>query len=124
MTIPHPTRASLAVLVDELVAYLRNQHEPKDESQRDAPPDGLARVFDTFSHHLVALTLVARSDAKVVAKEREVTFQHCRSRARTAGLEMSSEEDEALSDYMRNFKHNIRQVGLLLDCLQHDSQVQ
>src|SRR5262245_51577885 len=124
MSTPHTATASLAVLVDELVTYLRDQHEPQDESERNAPPAGLARVFDTFSHHLVALTLVARSDDKAVAKEREVTFRHCKSRARTAGLEMSRDEDEALNDYLRDLKPTIQQVSLMLDRLKHDTKAE
>ena len=124
MTHSHIPRASLAALVDQLVAYLKDQHNPQDGAQPRTLPVGLERMFDTFSHHLVALSLVARSDAKVVAKEREVILRHCASRARIAGLEMTAEEEGTLSDYLRHFRPTMQQLTPMLERLKHDTKVE
>src|SRR5262245_53692482 len=96
----HPHH-SLPTLVHELVLYIRGQHKHHDDPD-NLPPEGLARVFDCFSHHLLALALVARSDASVVSEEREVILSHCRERARVAGLEMNEDEESALASYVRH----------------------
>jgi len=111
----------LAILVDDLVAYLKSQNL-QDGVQPRIPPAGLERVFDTFSHHLVALSLVARADAKVVARERETILRHCVNRARIAGLEMTAEEEATLSDYLRHFRPTMLQLTPMLERLKHDTK--
>ena len=122
MTQSHTPRASLAALVDQLVAYLKDQHKPQEGVQARTLPVGLERMFDTFSHHLVALSLVARSDAKVVAREREVILRHCASRARIAGFEMNEDEEAALSDYLLHFRPTMQQLTPMLERLKHDTK--
>jgi hypothetical protein len=38
-------------------------------------------VFDSFSHHLVSLALLARSDDKFAAQEPDVIVRHCKIHA-------------------------------------------
>jgi hypothetical protein len=79
-------------------------------------------VFDTFSHHLVALALLARSDDKVAAQERDVILRHCMTRAQAAGLEMSRDEEDALEHYLRHFLPTLKQLIPALDQLKHDTK--
>jgi len=122
MTQNHTPRASLAVLVDKLVAYLKDQNKPQDGVPPRTAPAGLERVFDVFSHHLIALSLVARADAKVVAKERETIQRYCVNRARNAGFEMSEDEEAALSDYLRHFRPTMQQLTPMLERLKHETK--
>jgi hypothetical protein len=100
---PHTSDTSLQILIDRLVAFLQEQQKQPKTSLSIPSPDGLGRVFDTFSHHLVALMLVARSDDKVVERERAAILEHCADRARKAGLEMTAAERNALHEYLRHF---------------------
>lgn len=122
MTHSYTPRRSLAVLVDDLIAYLKDQNSPQEGSHPGVPPAGLERVFDSFGHHLVALTLVARSDAKVVAKERESIVRYCASRARRTGREMTAEEEAALSEHLRHFRPTMMHLTPMLERLKHDTK--
>jgi len=116
---------TLAALVEDLVTYLRDQHELQETTHpHPLPPEGLERVFDTFGHHLVALALVARSDDKVAVQEREVILRHCKSRALLAGLEMTPEEEQVLEDYLRQFLPTLKQLIPTLDQLKHDTKAE
>jgi tellurite resistance protein len=123
MTQTHPAPPTLAALVDELVIYLRDQHRLQETTHpHPPPPDGLERVFDTFSHHLVALALVARSDDKIAAEERGVILRHCRNRASLVGVEMTRGEEVALEEYLRHFLPTLKQLIPALDRLKHDTK--
>lgn len=125
MTKTHAATRSLAALVDELVIYLRDQHKLQEATHPSpVPPEGLERVYDTFSHHLVALALVARSDDNVAAKEREVILDHCKARAELAGLTMTDDEEAALDHYLRHFLPTLKQLIPTLDRLKHDSRAE
>jgi hypothetical protein len=113
---------SLSNLVDRLVAFLRAVQERQKPSPSIPVPAGIAHAFDSFSHHLVALMLVARSDDKVVAAEREVIFRYCLSRARKAGLELSPAEEEALTDYLRHFRPTLPYLISATDRLKQDQK--
>src|SRR5262245_52897404 len=99
---PAASPASLAALVEDLVAFLRDQGKKVPEPR--IPPEGLERSFDTFGHHWFALMLVARSDSEVATEERERILDYCRSRARSAGLEMTTEEEMALRHHLTHFR--------------------
>lgn len=124
MTQTHAATRSLAALVEELVIYLRDQQLQETIHPHPPPPHGLERVFDTFSHHLVALVLVARSDARIAAQERDVILRHCKSCATLAGLEMTVEEEQALEDYLRHIPHTLQQLSPALDWLKHDTKAE
>ena len=79
-------------------------------------------MFDSFSHHLVALALLARSDDKVAAQEREVFLRHCKIRVLPAGFEMTPAEDDALKDYLRHFLPMLKQLISALDQLKYDTK--
>jgi tellurite resistance protein len=116
---------TLAALVDELVVYLRDQHKLQEATHpHPRPPDGLERIFDTFSSHLVALALLARSDDKVAAQERDVILGYCKGRAMLAGLEMTAEEEQVLEDYLRHFLPTLKQLVPTLDQLKHDTKAE
>jgi hypothetical protein len=84
-TIPVAATRSLAALVDELVICLRDQHKLQETTPpHPSAPEGLDRVFYSFSHRLVALALLARSDDKVAAQEREVILRHRKIRGSCA----------------------------------------
>ncbi len=119
-TSAHP--ASLATLIDALVAFIQDRGQPHLALPQSLPPEQLARVFETFEHHLVALSLVARSDAKVAAAERDVIFRHCVRRAQMAGREMTSAEEDALRDYLRHFRPAMQHMTPMLERLKHDTK--
>jgi tellurite resistance protein len=115
----------LAALVEDLVTYLRDQHKLQETTHPHLPPpEGLKRVFDTYGHHLVALALVARSDDKVAAQEREVIFRHCKARALLAGLDMTADEEVALKEHLRHFLPALKQLTPALDRLKHDTKAE
>ena len=125
MTQTHAATPTLAALVDDLVIYLRDRQKLKDAThQSPPPPEGLQRVFTTFSHHMVALTLVARSDSDVAAKERDVVLRHCKALALAAGLEMTAEEEQTLGEYLRRFRPTMQQLTAMLDRLEHDTKAE
>jgi len=110
-------------LVDELVVYLRDQHKLQETTHpHPTAPEGFEWVFDSFSHHLVALALLARSDDKVAVQEREVILRHCKIRALAAGLEMTPDEDDALEHYLRHFLPTLKQLIPALDQLKYDAK--
>jgi len=118
---PHTHATSLATLVDGLVAYLKDR-AGTHASPSDSRPDGLARVFDSFGHHLIALMLVARSDDDVAAKERDVIQRHCIARARNAGIDTTDDEEAALKNLLRHFRPTMQHVTLMLEGLKHDTK--
>jgi hypothetical protein len=97
-------RESLAILVNRLVAFLQEQQTWHNPSVPKPVPDGLARVFDTFSHHLVVLMLVAHSDNQVRLAERDVILGHCAYHAMKTGIELTAQEMAALEEYLRHFR--------------------
>jgi len=57
MTQTHAATPSLAALVDELVVYLQDQHKLQDTPHPGPPPpEGLERVYDTFTSSLLPLS--------------------------------------------------------------------
>jgi tellurite resistance protein len=79
-------------------------------------------VFEVCGHHLVALVLVARSDDKVVATERQAILRHCVDCTEKAGLEMSSMEKAALYDFLRQFRPTLTQFISAIERLKHDTK--
>ncbi len=109
MTSTDASGVDLAILVDGLVAYLQERQKQYAASGPRPAPEKLARVFDSFGDHLVALMLVARSDDDVAAVEREVILRYCEERARKKGLELTAAEAVALDDYLRHFRPTLAQ---------------
>ena len=93
---PVAATRSLAALVDELVVYLRDQHKLQETTHpHPSAPEGLERVFDSFS---------------------------CKTRALAAGLEMTPDEDDALEHYLRHFLSTLKQLIPALDQLKYDTK--
>jgi len=112
------SHSDLGILVEGLVAFLRNRHKEKTPSAPHPVPDQLARVFATFADHLVALILVARSDDKVVDEEREVILRYCVEHARKRGFELTLEEKAALDHYLRRFKPSMPQMIAAMEAVE------
>jgi hypothetical protein len=122
MTSADASQANLTVLIDHFVAFLREQQKQQALSSAGASPEGLARVFDTFSHHLAALMLLAKSDDRIASSERAVVARHCVERAQKAGLAMTPEEIAALDHYLHHFRPTEMQFLPAIERLKHDSK--
>ena len=123
MTDSDVTNRSLAPLVDRLAAFLREQPEPPRSSLPDGPYGGDPNhVFESFGHHLVVLMLVARSDEDIVAAERQVVLRHCAERARKTGRELTSEEMEALTEYVGEYRPNQSHLDPALERLKRSTK--
>jgi anti-anti-sigma factor len=119
MTRSDPSDASLSTLVGGLVAFLDEQrNRPKTVPAR-AVPDALTRAFGTCAQHLVILMLVARSDGKVAAEERDVIVRYCAERARRQGTQFDAEEKQALDDYLRGFHPTLTEITSAVEGLRH-----
>ncbi|HMI95735.1 MAG TPA: hypothetical protein VK479_04435 [Micropepsaceae bacterium] len=117
-----PTDLNLAVLVDGLVAFLQEQQKLQKSVLPGPFPDELAQMFEVSGHHIVALLLVARSDDKVVATERQAILRHCVDRAQKAGQEVSPTERASLYDYLWHFRPNLMQLVSATEQLKRDTK--
>lgn len=73
----------LGVLIGHFRALVRLRHRAAPAEGGPPAPEipargpALARLYDRLGHHLVLLTLIARSDGEFVAEERAVIVRHC-----------------------------------------------
>jgi len=118
MTSTDISGGNLAILVDGLVAYLQERRNRHASPPASTVPQNLARVFDAFGDHLVALMLVARSDDDVASSEREVILRYCETRARSKGLELTPEESDALEVYLRRFRPSLPQTISAIEAIE------
>jgi hypothetical protein len=115
----HPSATSLSSLVEGLVAFLREQQKRPRTVPAQPVPGELARTVRTFADHLVILMLVARSDDNVAPSEREVILRYCADRACKHGAELSTREEQSLSDYLRHFHPTLTEITSATERLRH-----
>src|SRR4051794_13174268 len=90
---------ALPIIVERLRTFLRGQPYVAPSMPIVVSPNDVARVLDLLGHHIVVLTLVARADNTIVAKERQVIFRYCAARAENIGQALSDGEKDALQHY-------------------------
>ena len=73
-------------------------------------PKGLARVYESFGHHLVILMLVACADDEVAAVERDVILRYCQDRVRQSGSEFTPGEMSTLEEFLRDYHPSLAQI--------------
>jgi hypothetical protein len=114
---------SLGILVGRFGAFLRERPGTQQPASPGTPfPSELSRVREAFGHHLVPLMLLARCDGEAAIAERQVILRYCIERAQKAGLELASEEQSALSDYLCDFYPTRLQLDPALKRLEHDAK--
>ncbi len=114
---------TLGVLVGRFAAFMNDQPAPPETAYPERPfPSELKRVREASGHHIVPLMLLSRCDGQSVPEEQEVILLHCAARAKLSGLELSSAEQAALSDYLREFRPTHAQLRPALKRLEHDSK--
>ena len=80
----------------------------------DFPPQ-LAELREKFGHHIVLLSLLARSDGDFADSERIVIIEHC---VALAGLDAKGRT--ALKDYLRTYQPALTQLDPALKRLEAD----
>ena len=96
---------TLGLLVGRFGEFLYEQHDALTEPEQ-APPsvDDLARIRESFGHHLVMLTLLSRADGESAPSERYVMFDYCVTRSRKMGLEPTEVEAAALRNLLVDYR--------------------
>jgi hypothetical protein len=93
----------LPAVIERLTIFLRRQPHVEPTAAIVSTPEDLAHVLDNLGHHIVALTLVARSDDNILAQERRVIFRYSVRRAAQLGHPLSEGEKQALQEYLEGF---------------------
>jgi len=114
----------LPTLVQRLTIFLRGQPYLEPTAPIAATPEDLAHVLDALGHHIVALTLVARSDDNIQAQERRVIFRYCVQRAAKLGHPLSDGEKQALQEYLEDFYPTLAMLEDALERLKFDSKAE
>jgi hypothetical protein len=122
MTRPDHAPHSLAILIDKLVAFLLARQKLNTGIDAGESPNGLARVFDSFGHHLVPLMLLARADDDLAASERDMIVDYCEGRARQSGFVLTPDERTALQNHVRRIHLLPMQLAPAVERLKHDSK--
>lgn len=122
MTRPIDAHPALPPLVERLTTFLRAQAHTEPPPPIAAAPDDLAPVLDALGHHIVVLTLVARSDNNILDKEREVIFDYCVRRAEQIGRPLTAGGKQALTDYLSSFYPQLVLLENALERLKYDSK--
>ena len=117
-----PAHPALPSLVERLTIFLRGQPHLALTNPIAAAPDDLAHVLEALGHHITVLTLVARSDDNILAKERQVIFRYCLQRAAKLGHPLSEGEKEALRQYLDDFYPPLSLLENALEQLKFDTK--
>ena len=79
-------------------------------------------ALDQCWHHLLILTLVARADDNIHAKERQVIYRYCVDRAEMAGGPLTGSEKQAVQDYVSAFYPPLSLLDEAIERLKSDSK--
>jgi len=112
----------LPTVVERLTVFLRGQPYLEPAAPIVATPEDLAHVLDALGHHIVALTLVARSDDNILDQERRVIFRYSVQRAAKLGHPLSDGEKQALEEYLEDFYPPLAMLEDALERLKFDSK--
>lgn len=97
---------SLSLLVVRFGEFLSRQPATFfDATPSQAAFSGeLNRLREEFGHHILLLSLLARSDGEAACLERQLILQHCLDEASNAGVPATAAEAAELGDYLRDLK--------------------
>ena len=115
----HP---ALPAFVERFTIFLRGQPHVEPVAPIAAAPEDLAPVLDALGHHIVVLTLVARSDNNILDKEREVIFRYCIQRAGEIGRPLTAGGKQALKEYLGGFYPPLALLEDALERLKYDNK--
>jgi len=113
---------SLGLLVGRFGQFVREQHDPPVQQARpEAPfPDGLARLREAVSHHVIPLGLLARADGDFADSEKRAILDHCLALLAQNGTPASDADRAALEDYIANSRPNLMQLDPALKRLERE----
>ena len=113
---------SLGLLVGRFGEFLSEHVLPPPEFAAGAPlTDDLMRIRQHYGHHLIVLALLARADGESAPSERAVIVQHCISRAKASGIEMTEPEETALEQHLAEFRPLRGQLDIAVQHMRHDT---
>ena len=118
---------TLGILVQNFGSFVRERHDPPaamDTAPAPAFSEDLAGLHRDYAHHIIPLSLLARSDGDAAQAEQNVIVEHCVTLARLAGKPASDSERGALARYIGKFRPTLMQLTPALHRLEHEPHEQ
>jgi tellurite resistance protein len=114
---------SLGLLVGRFGQLVREQHDaPVQGAGSEAPfPDGLVRLRETVSHHVIPLALLSRADGDYADSEKQAILDHCLALLKENGTPASEADRTALKDYIADCRPSLMQLDPALKRLERES---
>jgi hypothetical protein len=114
---------SFGILVGRFGSFVEEQtNAPVEAPPEEAPfPDDIAHLRDSIGHHLVALTLLARSDGDFADVERTIIVGHCLKQAKKNGISLSDKAESQLETYLVAYTPARTQLMPAIRRLEQDS---
>ena len=103
---------TLGILVQNFGSFVRERHDPPAVMGEPPPafsPD-LVGLHHDYAHHIIPLSLLARSDGESAQAEQKVIVEHCVTLARLAGRSATDQERVALVVYVGKFRPTLMQL--------------
>lgn len=105
---------TLGILVQNFGTFVRERHDPPTtmvDSDAPAFSADLAGLHHDYAHHIIPLSLLARSDGDSAQAELHVIAEHCVTLARLTGRPISDQERGALIVYLGKFRPTLMQLA-------------
>jgi tellurite resistance protein len=113
---------SYGSLVQRFGSFVRERHESYSDSVAPSPfPDALQAEREIISHHLIVLSLLARSDGEFADSEQRAIVAHCLSLLERIGVKPSASDRATLENYVAVFRPSLIQLDPALKRLEKDS---
>jgi hypothetical protein len=113
---------SYGVLVDRFGEFVRERHTAVPHAVAPTPfPETLQAEREIIAHHLIPLTLLARTDGDYAASEQHVIVEHCLTLLERIGVKPSAADRAALENYVAAYRPNLMQLDPALRRLEKDS---
>lgn len=110
------------VLVGRFGDLVRARHEGIPDAIAPSPfPDALQAEREIISHHLIVLSLLARTDGDFADSEQRVIVAHCLSLLERIGVKPSASDRATLENYVAVFRPSLIQLDPALRRLEKDS---